>query len=374
MGSSMIYLDNASTTKPHPEVVKCMQETLDAHFANPSSTHSPGRASAGMLSCARSSILDALGGKGNLFFTSGATEANNWAIQAALHKKRHQGKHIIATAIEHDSVLAPLKQLESEGYRVTLLHPATLLSALNDALSDDTVLVVAMLTNNETGAILPIAEMVKLVREKSQAFFFTDAVQAFCKIPFSPMELGVDFLSVSAHKLRGPRGVGALWTRPDLTISPFLRGGGQEDGLRSGTEALHNIVGFAKAVELGQAHFAETTAHLNSLQTYLREAFPKSLPEVTFLPQGAPHIVSLSLPNYKSEVLMNFLDSKGIFVSHASACKRGGRSHVLTAMGLAPKIADGTLRISFSDETNTQELDVFISALTEAQKTLFPSL
>ena len=374
MASSMIYLDNASTTKPYPDVIKHMQNVLETQFANPSSTHLLGRDAAELLSRARSSILDALGVNGNLYFTSGATEANNWAIQAAVHKKRHQGKHIIATAIEHDSVLAPLKQLESDGYRLTLIHPATLLSDLKDALCEDTVLVAAMLTNNETGAILPIAEMVQLVRERSQALFFTDAVQAFCKIPFSPAQLGVDFLSVSAHKLHGPRGAGALWTKSDLSISPFLRGGGQENGLRSGTEALHNIAGFAKAVTLGQAHLIEKTTHFNALQAYLRKTLPNTLPEVVFLPQGAPHIVSLSLPNYKSEVLMNFLDSKGVFVSHASACKRGGRSHVLTAMGLAPKIADGTLRISFSYETSIQELDIFIKTLAEAKNTLFPIL
>ena len=355
-----------------------MADSLATHFANPSSTHTAGRISAKLLASARLNITNALGGGGNVYFTSGGTESNNWAIQAAIHKNRHKGKHIITTAIEHDSVLTPLKQLESEGYRVTVLSPDTkghiTTKQLKDALCEDTVLVAIMLVNNETGGILPIADMVKLVKAHSSALFFTDAVQAFCKIPCSPLALGVDFLSVSAHKIHGPKGSGALWVKDDLHICPMLLGGGQEQGLRSGTESLHNIMGFSTAVTLALENFDANTKHLYALQAYLRTKLAEVMPHVLCLPMGAPHIFSLSLPGYKSEVLMNFLDAKDILLSHASACKRGGRSHVLSAMGLSPKVIDGTLRVSFSYETTQADLDTFVAALSSAEQSLFPSL
>jgi len=231
-----------------------------------------------------------------------------------------------------------------------------------------------MLVNNETGAILPVAEMVRLVRARSRALFHTDAVQGFCKIPFQAAALGPDLLSVSAHKLHGPKGAGALWIRDGLKLTPFLRGGGQGDGLRAGTEALHNIAGFAKAVELAEAHFVEATAHFMALQAHLRTLLPPVLPKVRFLPQGAPHIVSLSLPGTQSEVLMNFLDSRSVAVSHASACKRGGRSHVLAAMKLPKEVIDGTIRVSFSRHTSFHDVDALITGLCEAAATLFPHL
>lgn len=374
----MMYLDNASTTKPYPQVIDAIFQNLSTHFANPSSSHTLGRSAATCLEDARKTLLNALGEKGKVYFTSGGTEANNWAIKAALHKNRHLGKHIIATAIEHDSVLALLKQLETQGYELSFLQPDAQgnisLSQLETTLRPDTALVVSMLVNNETGGILPVGDMVKLVRKQSKALFFTDAIQAFCKIPFCPTELGVDFLSVSGHKIHGPRGVAALWVQDKVSITPLLYGGGQESGLRSGTESLHNIVGFTKAVELAKASFAHTSAHLLDLQQYFREHLMVALPTAKLLPQGAPHIVNFSLPGYKSEVLMNFLDAKGIYLSHASACKKGGRSHVLSAMGLAPKIIDGSLRVSFSYETTILELDTLIKALVTAQKTLFQSL
>jgi len=374
----MIYLDNAATTLPDPQVVETITETLTRYPGNPSSLHKLGREAARLLTSCRETILQALGGDGSLIFTSGGTESNNWAIQGALHLMRHKGRHIVSTAMEHDAVLAPLKELGDRGYEVSLLQPDSTgqisMDALANALREDTVLVSVMQVNNETGAVLPIQEMAEIIRWKSNALFHTDAVQAFGKISLCPTELGVDLLSINAHKLHGPCGVGALWIRDGVKLPPLLRGGGQENGLRSGTETLHNIAGFAKAVELSIPRLSETTAHLETLQTYLRETLPLSLPQVRFLPQGAPHIVSLSLPGAKSEVLMNFLDSLDIYLSHASACKRGGRSHVLSAMGLPADVIDGTIRVSFSRETSTADLDQFISALKEACTILFPRL
>ncbi|MCL2588986.1 MAG: cysteine desulfurase [Oscillospiraceae bacterium] len=374
----MIYLDNAATTWPDPQVVATITETLTTYSGNPSSLNKAGRDAARILSASRETIATALGSGGAVSFTSGGTESMNWALCGALHLRRHKGRHIITTAIEHDAVLAHLRDLADYDYEITYLQAdksgQISIDALSAALREDTALVSVMLVNNETGAILPVREMAARIRERSDALFHTDAVQAFCKIPFKAADLGVDLLSVSAHKLHGPKGIGALWVRDGLKLLPLLRGGGQESGLRSGTEALHNIAGFAKAVELAQADFPETAAHLETLQTHLRARLPAAVPSVRFLPQGAPHIVSLSLPGFKSEVVMNFLDSRGIAVSHASACKRGGRSHVLSVMGLPNEIIDGTIRVSFSRHTTVHELDQLIEGLCEATATLFPSL
>jgi len=374
----MIYLDNAATTWPEPQVIAVMKETLEQYSGNPSSLHEQGRAAARVLAAARETVAEALGGHGAVTFTSGGTESVNWAIRGALHARRHTGRHIIAAAIEHDAVLAPLRDLADCGYEVTLLQPDKRgqipIHKLSNALRADTAFVSVMLVNNETGAILPVREMAELVRENSSALFHTDAVQGFCKIPFTAAELGVDLLSVSAHKLHGPKGTGALWVRAGLKLSPMIQGGGQEAGLRSGTEALHNIAGFAKAVELAQQHFDETTAHWETLQTHMRERLSEAIPQARFLSQNAAHIVSFSLPGFKSEVVMNFLDARGVAVSHASACKRGGRSHVLTAMGLPHNVIDGTLRVSFSRHTHVDEVDQLIAGLRDAVATLFPSL
>ncbi|MCL2368962.1 MAG: aminotransferase class V-fold PLP-dependent enzyme, partial [Oscillospiraceae bacterium] len=201
--------------------------------------------------------------------------------------------------------------------------------------------------------------------------FHTDAVQAFCKIECNAKSLGADLISLSAHKLHGPKGVGALWIRPDIKLPPLIQGGGQEHGLRSGTEALHNIAGFAKAVELSIRNFDKSYVHFQTLQTSLRQALPERIPDVRFLPQGAPHIVSLSLPGSKSEIVMNYLDSIGIAISHASACKRGGQSHVLTAMGLPKDVIDGTIRVSFSPYTTLGEIHQLIQGLARAKELFF---
>lgn len=372
-----IYLDNAATTHVCPEVIEAMNRVLREYGGNPSSLHRPGREAEGLLSSSRESVAEVLGGKATeVCFTSGGTEANNWAIESAAHKSRHSGRHIIATGIEHDSVLRPLKFLESRGWEVTYLSPAKpdLLSQLKNALRDDTVLVTAMLVNNETGAILPIREMAEAVHKNSAALFHTDAVQGFMKIPFTVRSLGVDLLTVSAHKLHGPKGVGALWIKDGVKLSPLLRGGKQESGLRSGTESLHNIAGFAEAVRLAEPQMDSATRKFSELQTALRQTLSKALPRARILPADSPHIMSVSLPGYPGQVIMNYLDAKGIFVSTGSACKRGGRSHVLEAMGLSPEVAGGTIRVSFSRYNTVSEISRFCDALIEASKALLPKL
>ena len=374
----MIYLDNAATTHPDPQVISEMAKVLETLPGNPSSLHTLGRAANHYLAECRTTIAKALGTTGTLTFTSGGTESNHWAIHGALHVMRHRGRHIIAAATEHDAIRAPLRALSDIGYEITLLEPEHTgqisVQRLSKALREDTALVSIMLVNNETGAISPIQELAALTHANSPALFHTDAVQGFCKIPFTTESLGVDLLSISAHKLHGPKGIGALWVRNGLKLPPVFHGGGQEGGLRSGTEPLHNIAGFAKAVSLAAARQSETTRYLNALQTHLRDRLHKALPTLHLLPQGAPHIASLSLPGYRSEAIMNLLDKQGFAVSHASACKRGGRSHVLEAMRLPGKIIDGTIRISFAHDTKEQDLDQFITALEMAKTTLFPAL
>ena len=374
----MIYLDNAATTLPDPQVVETVAETLRSYPGNPSSLHGPGRAAHRLLHSCRKTVANALGAEAkSLYFTSGGTESNNWALCGAVHAMRHRGRHIISTAIEHDAVLAPLRDLTDRGYELTLLKPEKTgqisSETLAEALRPDTVLVSMMLVNNETGAILPVSELAETVRKHTAALFHADAVSAFCKIPFTAPALGVDLLSVSAHKLHGPKGVGALWIRPSLNFPPLFWGGGQEENLRAGTEPLHNIAGFAKAVALMQESRDDIHAHLQALSGYLRENLPIAIPAVQFLPQGAPHIVSLSLPGTQSEVLMNDLDRRGIYISHAAACKRGAQSHVLTAMGLPKDVISGTIRVSFSRHNSRQDVDALIRALQDAKKKLFPS-
>jgi len=364
-----IYLDNAATTPTAPEVSEAVCDVLSTCWGNPSSLHKPGREAAGLLTSARETVAEALGAPPHeLFFTSGGTEANCWAILGTAHRMRRRGKHVITTAIEHDAVLSPFKLLETQGFEVTYLTPgkSDFPTLLKSALRDDTVLVSAMLVNNETGEILPVREMAKIVHAKGNAVFHTDAVQGFLKIPFTASALGADLVTVSAHKIHGPKGIGGLWIKKGVKPEPMILGGGQESGLRAGTEPLHNIVGFAKAAELAKAQMSESTARLTEFQARVRQTLSTTLPHAEILPMGAPHIMSISLPGYKSQVIMNYLDGKGVYVSNSSACKKGGRSHVLEAMGLPQKIIDGTIRVSFSRYNTLEDVDIFCDTLREA--------
>jgi cysteine desulfurase len=232
-----------------------------------------------------------------------------------------------------------------------------------------------MLVNNETGGMTDIAAVSRVLREaRSGALLHTDAVQAFLKTPFSPASLGADLLSVSGHKIHAPKGTGALYIRKGLRLPPLLVGGGQEDGLRSGTEALPSVAAFGAAARIGRELMAETPVRIDRLRRSAVERLTHAVPGIVFIGGGSGHILSLSLPGYRSEVLMNYLESKGIYVAKSSACKRGARSHVLEAMGLGPSVIDGALRISLSRYTTQEEIDLFCSALQSARKELLPSL
>lgn len=372
-----VYFDNAATTKPCDEAIEAMVMAMTETYGNPSSGYKLGREAASRLREARESIASALGAKPEeIYFTSGGTEGDNWAIRGAAHQMRHAGKHIITSEIEHDAVRSTMKALEAEGWSVTYLSPdksgrITTESVLN-ALRDDTVLVSLMLVNNEIGSVNPIGDISSAVKKTgSKAIIHTDAVQGFLKVPFTPKKLGADLVTISSHKIHGPKGCGGLYIRQGLRIPGILTGGGQENGLRPGTEAMPAIMGFGAAARVGKAHFAENTAAMGELKKYMLTRLREAIPEVITIGESdAPHIVNISLVGYRSEVLMNYLDAMGICVSKSSACKRGARSHVLEAMRLPSQVIDGAIRISLSRYSTREEADYFVSSLAEAASKL----
>lgn len=366
----LVYFDNASTTRVHERVAAVMTDVMLRDYANPSSSHAPGRRARQILEESRAAVAAALGAAPKeLFFTSGGTEADNWALIGAAHLQQHKGRHILSSAAEHDAVRRPLEYLKSQGWEVTFLSPgkdgAISLEDFSAALREDTVLASFMLVNNETGAINPIPEMTRLIASRRlPALFHCDAVQGFMKVPFTAKSLGADLISVSAHKIHGPKGIGAQYVRQGLRLPPLLRGGGQEGEARAGTESLPAIAGFAEAVRLAQAGRQEAEAHVAALRKRAVEKLTAAFPECVVISRGgSPYILSFSLPGYKSEVLLNILDANGVCVSKSSACKRGARSHVLEAMRLPPAVIDGALRVSFSAENTPEEVDYFVGVL-----------
>ena len=303
----MIYLDHAATTPVPRPVADAMYQVLTEQFGNPSSQYPLGREAKALVEEGRAVVAGALGCRPeNLHFTSCGTESDNWAISAAVWQGRHTGRHIITTAVEHSAVLEPCKLLQQQGYEVTYLAPDktghVTAEQVAQALREDTVLVSMMLVNNETGCIFPVQEVARLLREKnSRALLHCDAVQGFLKVPCDPVGWGVDLMSLSAHKIGGPKGAGALYTAPALrNLRPLLPGGGQEGGLRSGTEATAQIAGFARAVALRQENLAEKLRHMADIKAYCRERL-LSIPGVVPVGQGeAPHILAVSLVGYLS--------------------------------------------------------------------------
>ena len=370
----MIYLDNSATTKPNAACVQAMTRLLSDHWGNPSSVHDLGIEAERELRSARKTVAAALGAEPDrVFFTSGGTEADNWAIFSSCERLKKRGHHIVTTAVEHHAVLHPFKALEAKGFEVTYLQPDEegFVSAdtLKAALRPDTILVSVMMVNNETGAVMPVPEMIRLTRRLSPlALFHTDAVQGFLKVPFKAKTLGADMISVSGHKIHGPKGVGALYIRPGLPLPPFIHGGGQEGNYRSGTENLPGICGFAAACESADA--PSEIAHMTELRDYCRARVSEIPGLVLIGKQDAPHIVNLSLPGLRSQGIINCLQTREIYVSAGSACSKGHRSHVLEAMHLSPAVIDGSVRVSFSCDNTKQDVDALCAALEEAKRTL----
>lgn len=369
----MIYLDNSATTKPCAEAVAAITHALTETWGNPSALYGFGLESARSLRIARHQVAAAMGAEPDrVFFTSGGTEADNWAFFGTVKKLGKRGKHIITTAIEHDAILNCAKELEAQGYEVTYLQPDSLgritLEDLKAALRKDTILVSIMMVNNEVGSVMPISAMAKLTHKVCpEAIFHTDAVQGFLKVPFSAKTLGADLISVSSHKIHGPKGAGALYLSPRLKFFPALiLGGGQENGLRSGTEAMPAILGFAAAAAAGAATWKEDTCRERELLTAFVEQV-SSLEGVRINgAHEAPHILSLSIPGLPTQNSINLLQDAGICVSAGSACAKGHRSHVLTAMHLPPEVMDGSFRISLSRYSTQQELDALLTLIRDS--------
>ena len=377
----MIYLDHAATTPVPKAVADAMYEVLTGQFGNPSSQYPMGQEAKQLVEGCRSVIAKALGCQGkNLYFTSCGTESDNWAIQAAVWQGRHNGRHIITTAVEHSAVLESCKWLEKQGWEVTYLQPDKdgniHVEQVENALREDTVLVTMMLVNNETGCLFPVKETAQLLKaKKSKALLHSDAVQGFMKVDCDPVGWGVDMMSLSAHKIGGPKGIGALYIADSFrNVRPLLPGGGQESGLRSGTEATAQIAGFAKAVELRCEHLAQKLRHTAEIKEYCREKL-LTIPGMVSVGNGtAPHILSMALAGYPSANIVTDLGEKGICISAGSACHRGKSSHVVSTLGLDKRTAAGVIRISFSPDTTKEDIDTLCAALKEHQASRFPML
>lgn len=375
----LIYFDYAATTPVRPEAVQAMVDAL-GQFGNPSSRYEYARQAAQRVKEDRAVIAQAFGcSPAELYFTSCGTEGDNWAIRRGVEVNHRKGKHIVTTAVEHAAVLETCKDLERQGYEVTYLKPdkagRITVEQLTAALRPDTALVSMMLVNNETGVILPVADCVKAVKSHDPAILFhCDAVQGFLKTPEPLARLGADFVAISGHKVGAPKGIGALYVKKGVRLRPLLTGGGQEEGLRSGTEATAQIAAFAAAVRATAADEGRLE-RAAAIKEYTLAKLKAALPRLEVISEGnAPHICAISLPGYKSEVIVRVLGDRGVCISSGSACHKGKPSHVFAAMNLPKPWLDGALRLSFSPDSTREEADALVSALRDAAGSLFTTL
>ncbi|MBQ6065386.1 MAG: cysteine desulfurase [Clostridia bacterium] len=371
-----IYLDNSATTKVCREAVDAMLPVLTDNFGNPSAVHARGVRAKTALETARGRIANVLScAPEEVYFSHSGTLANNTAIFGAAEMKKRAGNRIVTTALEHPSVANCMARLEERGFEVIRLKPAAggafapedLLRAVNK----NTILISCMLVNNETGAVNPVELLQKAARRAgAPALIHVDAIQAFGKMPVKPGKLGADLLTISGHKIHGPKGVGALYVRKGVQIRPYVVGGGQENGLFSGTEPLPAIVGFgAAAAALPDVN--RTLERMHELRRYAAEQL-KALPAVAINSpaDGLPYIINLSVAGIPSQVLINYLSERGIYVSAGSACKKGHRSEVLSVMGLPPARIDSAIRVSMSRYTTREELDALVGEIRNATKNI----
>ena len=368
----MIYLDNSATTKPCKEAVEAMTKALTENWANPSALYDFGIQTARDLRVARHQVAAAMGAEPDrVFFTSGGTEADNWAIFSTVKRMGKRGKHLITTAIEHHAILNCMHELEAQGFEVTYLQPDDIgritVDALKAALRKDTIFVSIMMVNNEVGSVMPIAQMAKLTHKLCpDAIFHTDAVQGFLKIPFSAKTLGADLISVSSHKVHGPKGMGALYISPRLKSFPaMMLGGGQESNMRSGTEGTPAIFGFAAACATGFATLKEDIQRERALLESLIAKLGSLEGVVVNGAHDAPHILSIGIPSVPTQNSINILQDAQICVSAGSACAKGHRSHVLSAMNVAGEVIDSTFRVSLCRESTQEEVDALVTVIQQ---------
>ena len=369
----MIYLDHAATTPVPRAVADAMYAVLTEQFANPSAQYPMGLEMKKQLAAWRRTIAGALGCDPKaLFFTSCGTEGDNWAVRAALWQNRHLGRHIVTTAVEHSAVLEACRWAQQDGCEVTYLTPDAQgnlsAQAVLDAVRPDTALVSIMMVNNELGNVFPIAEIARgLAAKNPKTLLHTDAVQGFCKVPFRASSLGADIISVSSHKIQGPKGAGAVYVDKKLHLPPVMYGGGQEKNMRSGTENVPMILGFGAACEAASDHLPDKLRKMEQRKQQCLDLLAKEVPQAVILgSHQAPHILSLAIPGVRSQGLIGYLQEQGVYVSAGSACSRGHRSHVLEAMGLDPQLIDGSIRVSTCFDTSEEDISGFVAALKEA--------
>lgn len=379
----MIYLDHAATTPVPRAVADTMYDVLRDQYANPSAQYRAGYDMRIQVEEWREVVAEALDcPPSRLSFTSCGTEGDAWAIRAACWRNRRVGRHIVTTAVEHNAVLETLKQLQEEGYTVTQVAPrpdgAIDAQAVLSAVRPDTALVSVMLVNNEIGNRYPVEEIgARLRGVNPETLLHTDAVQGFLKVPFSAKASGADFVTVSAHKIGGPKGIGALYAGERVkNPRPLLPGGGQEAGRRSGTEATAQIAGFAKAVELRRAALPETMEHLQKIRAYAVELL-SAIPDLRVISpetDSAPHILAVSLTGWPAANIVTDLSARGICVSAGSACHQGRLSHVVKALGLPPRVQKSVIRLSFGPETSRADIEACAAALRRHHDERLPML
>ncbi len=371
-----IYFDNSATTRVYPEVVTLMEKIMLEDYGNPSSKHTKGMDAERYFRHAREQIADTLRVKPReIIFTSGGTESNNTALIGTALAKKRQGKHIISTNVEHAAIYKPLELLEDLGFEVTILsvdekgHIS--LEELRNAIRPDTILVSVMAVNNEIGALEPVAEIGKLVKEcNPNTLFHTDAIQAYGKFEIRPKKEYIDLMSVSGHKLHGPKGIGFLYIDEKVHIKPLIYGGGQQEDMRSGTHNVPGIAGMGLAAEMAYTNHAEKVGKIREIKDYFIDEVSK-IEGVTVNSEkgtaGAPQIVSVSFAGTRAEVLLHALEEKGIYVSSGSACSSNhpGISGTLRAIGVKQGLLDSTIRFSFGMFNEKEEVDVCITALKE---------
>lgn len=375
------YLDNSATTRCLESVKDIMVETMMSDYGNPSSRHQKGVDAEQYLKQAKETIAKTLKvNEKEIFFTSGGTESDNWALIGAAMANKRAGMHLITTAVEHPAVLQPMSYLEEMGFRVTYLpvneYGEISLWNLQEAICDDTILVSIMYVNNELGTVEPVEEAARLIKEKNpKTLFHVDAIQAYGKFRIHPKKMGIDMLSVSGHKIHGPKGIGFLYVNEKVKIRPLILGGGQQKGMRSGTDNVPGAAGLGKAAEEAYKDFDEKITYVKNLKQHFIEGL-KDMDGVILQGQnkkaasgeemGAPHIVSVSFRGVRSEVLLHALEEKGIYISSGSACSSNKKlpvSSVLKEIHVEKDLLESTVRFSFSSYTTQEEIDYCLEQL-----------
>lgn len=373
-----IYLDNSATTRPYPEVVQKVTDVMKNTYGNPSSLHRMGIAAEKEVKAAKERIAATLRvTPGEIFFTSGGTEANNLAILGTAMANR--GKHIISTPLEHPATMNTLNYLSEHGYRIDFIpvdnRGVLRLAEFEDMLSDDTVLVTAMIVNNEIGTLEPIEKLAKIIKQRGLGtYLHVDAVQGYCKVPFTAASLGADMITLSSHKIHGPKGMGALYIKKGTKIAPTVYGGGQQNGIRPGTENVPGIAGFGLAAEICHRQMTSSLPRMAALRERLMLGIEERVSNIIVnTPEiAAPHILNISFSGVKSEVLLHSLEAENIYVSSGSACSSHKKepSYVLTSIGLNRKMIDGSIRFSLSEFTTEQEIDEVVETVARVVKQL----